>query len=369
MKKFFTILLCLVSFNYYAQAQVEEDDDEEEDFSMYADFGLADDTPVKRYATPKILGLAPAKLVSLGYDIQGPNTLITSGLPSPGYEGEETDIQMTHGTRFFVNLPVISHNRFLMNVGLNYMHTMYEIRKGQYYEHPFTKTIDQNGLRTMGLNTTVFKPLNEKNFILGFVSADLSGDYNFKYMQSPRHLRYTWVGLYGWQPHDRKQYGFGVTQSYRAGEVNYFPVVMYNYTAANRKWGIEALLPARAHFRRTFNSRNIMLFGFELDGQTYRLNDRRGYFPDRHAMPQEFDHYDHKTLELRRSELRFRVIYEKAITDFIWVSTQAGYVYNYRYDVDSGDFFRGFFGNQPYVMQNTLTNPFYFNVSLNLVSP
>ena len=32
-------------------------------------------------------------------------------------------------------------------------------------------------------------------------------------------------------------------------------------------------------------------------------------------------------------------------------------------------FFRGFFGDQPYTMENTLTNPLFFNISLNLVSP
>jgi hypothetical protein len=54
---------------------------------------------------------------------------------------------------------------------------------------------------------------------------------------------------------------------------------------------------------------------------------------------------------------------------------QAGYRINYRYDVDrltdGAEIYRGFglVSDAPYVMVNKLTNPLYFNISLNLVSP
>jgi hypothetical protein len=57
------------------------------------------------------------------------------------------------------------------------------------------------------------------------------------------------------------------------------------------------------------------------------------------------------------------------------MSVQAGYRLNYRFDVDrlvSGkEIYRafGFASNAPYVMVNELGNPFYLNVSFNLVSP
>jgi hypothetical protein len=78
-------------------------------------------------------------------------------------------------------------------------------------------------------------------------------------------------------------------------------------------------------------------------------------------------------LEIRKSEIRVRLVYERSLKGFIWISIQGGYRINYSYNVDvlpnGKDFYRGFFGDQPFVMQNKLTNPFYFNVSINLVSP
>lgn len=367
MKKnyLFFLYLFLVSFQVFSQ---EEKEEEEEDFSKYEDFGLAGEGTVKRYATPKIFGLTPAKLISIGYDVQGPNTLTTSAL-SP-FPEEKTKIQATHGLRFLVNLPVISYNKLLVNLGFNYWETHYAIKDGQNITNPLARTLDKNGLRTMGLMSTVFRPLNEKRFILAFGSTDLSGNYGFSNFQSLKYLRYSWAVMYGIKAHERKQYGFGITQSYRAGEVNYFPIILYNYTSENRKWGVEMLLPARAHLRRTFNTRNILLFGFELEGQSYRLNNRDNFFPTAQEQPAGYmPHYNSRNLELRRSELRWRFVYERAITDFIWISTQVGYVYNYRFDVDSGNFFRGFFGDQPYVMENKLSNPIYLNLTLSLVSP
>jgi hypothetical protein len=54
---------------------------------------------------------------------------------------------------------------------------------------------------------------------------------------------------------------------------------------------------------------------------------------------------------------------------FVWLSVQAGYRINYSFDVDEGDKFRFIGSNSPYYMYNQLTNPLYFQVSLNLVSP
>jgi hypothetical protein len=149
-----------------------------------------------------------------------------------------------------------------------------------------------------------------------------------------------------------------LSRTYRAGDLNYIPVFLLNWTSANSKWGAEMLLPARAHLRRSFNSRSILLIGYELEGQTYRIGSRNAVYPN---------------LELRRSELRFRLAYERSLSGFIWISWQAGFRYNYSFNMDelpnNRDFFRGFTGTQPYFMENTLSNTFYSLISINLVSP
>jgi nuclear transport factor 2 (NTF2) superfamily protein len=79
--------------------------------------------------------------------------------------------------------------------------------------------------------------------------------------------------------------------------------------------------------------------------------------------------YDPNNMEFRRSEVRFRLEYMKALSDFIWVGAQVGYIYAYRFNVDSGNDYRSFGADMPYVMENEMTGAPYFQITLNLVSP
>jgi hypothetical protein len=110
-----------------------------------------------------------------------------------------------------------------------------------------------------------------------------------------------------------------------------------------------------------------MLFaGYELEGQSYRLW-RGGDAASGNLRNED--------LEIRRGEIRLRMVYEFSLKDFLWMSIQTGYRINYRYDVDrlqdGKEVYRAFglASDAPYVMVNQLTNPLYFNISLNLVSP
>lgn len=349
----------------YSYAQVEEEE-EEEDYSMYDEFGI--DESVKRYCTPKIVGISPAKLITLGYDFAGAHT-INAGAMGNLVPAQSEDVSNYHGLRVGLNLPVLSNNKILINLGMNYLEANYNFANPSL-THPLHRALDGN-IRSFGLNTTIFKPLNEKNFLLGFYAAEYSGNYNFSYFQSASFIKHSAVVVYGWKPHDRLQYAFGATQSYRAGEVNLFPIIMYNFTSKNRNWGIEALLPARMHYRYKLGQRSLLMAGFELEGTSYHLSNRDNIFPmdPMFATNPGETPYDAGNLELRRSEIRLHAKYEYGITSFIWLSAQVGYALNYRFDVDNGEFFRGFFKDVPYVMENDVTGAPYVQLTLNLVSP
>ena len=339
---------------------------EDEDFSMYDEVGFVDQS-AKRYCSPKIEGLSPAKLISLGFDFQGPykmtldtfNNNINQGSPENGIS------TVTSGARFSCNIPVVSKTSLVWQMGANYWESGYNITNqttaaSGYVENPMLKSLQSNGLRTMGVNTTLFKPLNDKNFLLFQGSADMSGDYDWNLMPA-KFMKYSAALIYGKRPSERKQWGLGLSRTYRAGELNYIPILLFNYTDAANKWGSEILFPARAHVRRTINSRNMIFAGYELEGQSYRLY--------------RMESIRNQDLEIRRAEIRLRLVYEFSLKDFLWMSIQAGYRINYRYDVDrlnnGEEIFRAFglLSKEPYIMKNTLTNPFYFNISLNLVSP
>jgi hypothetical protein len=181
------------------------------------------------------------------------------------------------------------------------------------------------------------------------------------------YLKYSAALIWGKRTTEKKQWGIGVARTYRVGELNYIPVILFNYTDVANKWGSEILFPARAHVRRTINSRNMLFAGYELEGQSYRLWDN--------SLPGTAVDLGRENLEIRRGEIRLRLVYEFSLKGFVWMSIQAGYRINYRFDVDrliSGkEIYRafGFASNVPYVMLNELSNPFYLNVSINLVSP
>ncbi len=310
----------------------------------------------KRFCTSKVLGITPTKLISVGYDYQMGYDM-TSHTEDKSIPHETQAVRATHGLRVLANFPVISTNKITLNIGASYMESNYNFKESDKLTSPLKTSLRNNPLRSTALSFTVFKPLNEKHFLLINTQHELNGDYRLDTWQSLGYLKHSAVLAFGWKKHERLQYAFGVSRTYRVGEMNYIPVFLYNYTAESRKWGVEAFFPARAHFRRSFNPRNVLLLGYELEGASYRLQNRNNEFASL------------QNVELRRSELRFRAIYEVQLHGFFWLSAQVGYRSNYNFNVDNGEFFRGFFGNQKYVMENKLTNPLYFNLSLNLVSP
>ena len=344
----------------------------DEDFSMYDNVGFAD-AGAKRYCSPKIEGLSPAKLISLGYDYQGSYSLnagamfAADGTELAGAGAEDAQVNATYGMRAGFNIPVISKTHLVWQMGANYWNTNYAYADAPTANsNPLHQTLSEHGIRTAGVNTTLFKPLDSKQFLLFQGSADLSGTYGIGLMPAD-YLRYSAALIYGRRPTEKKQWGVGLARTYRVGEINYIPVVLYNSTDALNKWGAEVLFPARAHVRRTINPRNMLFAGYELEGQSYRLWRNPTGFVD-------FDLRD-QDLEIRRGEIRLRMLYEFSLKDFIWLSVQAGYRVNYRYDVDrlvgGTEIYRAFgiLRDDPYAQTNGLGNPFYFNVSLNVVSP
>lgn len=359
------VTLCMLFISVFTYSQIDSNYvEEEEDYSMYDD--VEDVGSITKYCSPKIFDLSPNKFITIGYDVAGTGTLKTSneGSYSPDDEpnyASESDINY-QGLRINANIPVISKSQIVWQVGGGF-------NQAQISTNPITQTGDHNllldeldeGFTSINLNTTVFKPLGEYNFLIVQLLAEQNGNYSLGSSDNGPKLentKYSGTALWGKRPHDRLQWGVGLSRTYRAGELNYIPVVMYNYTSVNRKWGTEILFPARAAYRRKFNSRNILLAGYELEGASYRLYNTA---------------FNAQNLELRRSEIRARLDFQKQIKGFVWAGIQAGAIINYSYNIDdlgadNSDFFRGFFGDQPFAFTNSLSPMPYVNLSVSLVS-
>ena len=342
------LLLCLCPALLYAQ--------EEEEFDMSA-FEEASDAKV--FVNNKVLGLSPTKLLNLSFDYAGENTWSTSrGEAFSGvYNDNESTFTRNSGIRLETNYPIVSNNRLIVNAYLNYWESNYRVdgiqpEVGQFF--------NQNGLRTTALGAFIFKPLNEKNFLLFQVEGAMNGNYDFGDI-SPElsKIKYSAAALYGWKSDDYTNMAVGLTRTYRGGRLLHIPVVMFNKTF-NETWGLEMLLPARAAVRRNFSTKSFLMLGYELEGQSYHIQgDDTGFFPSAaFGAPPGNDEW-----ELRKSEIRARISWDKAITDFIWFNVQAGAVITYRMDVDLNESASNAW------LTNDLGIPLYFRFGIQLVSP
>jgi hypothetical protein len=358
----------ILSFTLNAQTDTTLKETDDFDFSEFdGDFDVAPSDgkskSTKVYCNQKVSGLSPAKLISIGYDYQGPFNLNSSlsfnNINEPITRDER--FNSNHGYRVSANFPVISKYNFILNVGFNHWQSVYEKDRKGITVVPqniaaFNEHLAENPLRTTGVNFTIFKPLNEVNYIIAQGQADLNGNYLNGISPDFGLIKYSGALLYGWKKNDRTSYAVGFTRTYRGGEVLHIPIVLYNKTF-NSKWGVELLLPARGHVRRTINPRSMFFFGYELEGNSYNI---RGVNFGSQAPANNYDQ-----MELRKSEIRARVVYETSVSGFIWLSVQAGARIMYKFNVAEND--RAGYGN--FLIENQVSTPFYVNVSINLVSP
>jgi hypothetical protein len=339
----FLLLACLLTApgaGTLAQTDSTRTPTEEINFD---DFGDADDKKVRTFATQKVLYLSPTKLISVGYEAQAPFDLIrTPGLSEPPGGVNEFRVNRFGGLRLGLNAPVISRSSFILNLGLTYWNTGVgmTLKNGGTAANPFA-----NGLRSTGVSATVFKPFDIRRFLLVQANADASGDYRGFGDLSSNVLTYSGTAIYGWKRDDNFMWGLGLTRTYRAGQVLHIPVLYYNRTFSP-KWGVEAILPARANLRRSFGTTSLLMVGYEIEGNAFYLRDADAY--------------------LRRGELKPRITYERRLAGFVWLSAQVGWRYNWRFGVFRTQ--NPVRDEQPLV-EYRLGNPLYVNLSLNLVSP
>lgn len=332
-------IICLLS-SLWAFSQTDTTDNID-----YSNFGDADG--VKRFCTQKVLNQTPQRIISLGFEQYGAFEMpgvsfVTRQAPA------QININQVNAIRAQVNVPVISTNKLIWQMGVNYWSSKFNVANPNVNE--FATALSNNALLTAGLNTTVFKPLNEKNFLIFQASADVNG--LFENVNDIQNKAMTASGtiIYGWKTSEKNMIGAGLARTYRAGRLLHVPVLFWNKTF-NDKWGMELLLPARGFVRYNFSTTSMLQAGFELEGNQFLVR-----------LPQTLSINTY----IQRGEVKPRIMWDKKLTGFLWLNAQAGLRYNYRFDVvnryDAMEESQRFFSSN-------LGNPLFFNISLNFVSP
>lgn len=338
------IPLLLLACQIKAQVTDTTGFDDDIDYSK-----LGDAQGVKRYATQKVLNQTPNRIVSIGYEYHGgfamPDVPLGGMLPAI----QDFQVRRVSGLRVQVNIPVVSTNKIIWQMGANYMRSGYAIASAP--TSTFTEKLNRYGMHTAGINTTIFKPLNEKHFMIFQASADVNGVFESLSDVNSRAVTVSGTAIYGWKKSEKNMIGTGLARTYRAGQIIYVPVLFWNKTF-NDRWGMELLLPARGHIRHNFSTFSILQLGFELEGNQYWMRSPF-LIPDREVF-------------IQRGEVKPRIQWDKRLTGFFWLSMQAGWRYNWRFDVMNEYDARK---NNQLLFSSALGNPFYFNMSLNFVSP
>jgi hypothetical protein len=336
-------ILLIFSLLFSICAIAQEDTTEVFDYSKFGDA-----EGVKRYCTQKVLNQTPQKIISIGYEYHGSFTLpgVKLGPLLPAFQ--DFQVNQVSALRVQANIPVISTNKIIWQLGANYWASRYSIENAG--SNSFASKLNSNAMTSLGINTTIFKPLNEKNFLIFQASADYNGVFQQFSDVNEKALTISGTAIYGWKTSEKNMIGTGISRTYRAGQLLHIPVFLWNKTF-NDRWGMELLLPARGHLRYNFSTSNILQFGFELEGNQFLMN-----------LPNS----SNGSVFIQRGELKPRIIWDKKISGFIWLSAQAGLRYNWRFDVMNE--YNGKNDNQLY-FSSRLGNPLFFNISLNFVSP
>jgi hypothetical protein len=270
---------------------------------------------------------------------------------------ESSNVSYTGGLRLNANIPVISRNNIVWQMGANYMNTNFSIDEADPSKDPILSELDKRSLNTAGLFTTVFKPLNDEQFLIFQGQADYNGNYTFSDFHSFGLTKYSAAVLWGKTPHDRLQWAIGASRTYRVGELNYVPIIMYNWTSKKEKWGTEILFPAKANGKYWMNKNSLIMFGYELEGGSYHFAGLSN---------------NGNSFELRRGEVRPRIEWNRKLVGFFWLNAQLGARINYgfAYDEleDGKEFFRGFFGQQEIESFSSLGTSLYGLVGISFVS-
>jgi hypothetical protein len=328
-----------------AAAAVHAQEDSTEVFD-YSQFGDAEG--VKRYCNQKVLNQTPTRIVSIGYEHQGefhmPGIPVSAMLPAM----RDFHVSRISAIRAQVNIPVVSTNQVIWQLGASYWGSRFAV------ENPgndlFAKSLNTHTMTSAGLNTTIFKPLNEKNFLIIQASADVNGVFHDMGDISGKAMTVSGTAIYGWKTSEKNMIGTGIARTYRAGQVIHVPVLLWNRTF-NDRWGMELLLPARGHIRYNFSTSSMLQAGFELEGNQFWMslaNSPKG------------------TVYLQRGELKPRIMWDRKLAGFIWLNAQAGLRYNWRFDAMNESNAKDV--KQRYFTSN-LGNPMYFALSLSFVTP
>ena len=308
--------------------------------------GAPDLTDKQQFANPSVLGMGPSKGIIIRYE-RMPTFRVSAAGEVPGVGNYETEA--TKNARLTIKgyIPAWNRPHLKIIVGLNYDREEFQFRTVPNNYELFDN-IENKGLKSTGAQVAIIRPVDAVHWYLARVKGELAGDFNSQSdLRTTNYLRYSAEAFYGWKRSPRFSWGLGFQYGYTFGRLSFYPAIIYNRTF-NDRWGLEALFPARVTGRYNASERSIFYAGYSVDGFNYIVALRQ-------ELPLGPGKQPLRSLELRETEVKFRLRWERELLSFLWLGAEGGYRYNYAFDAfdrinaDRDRIIRTKLGGAPYV--------------------
>ncbi|MBD2724588.1 DUF6268 family outer membrane beta-barrel protein [Hymenobacter armeniacus] len=284
----------------------------------------------QQFANPSVLGMGPSKGLIVRYE-RMPRFGVSSSAQVQGLNDFSTEA--TKNARLSIKgyIPAWNHPHLKVIVGLSY-----EREEFQFAQLPTTyelyDNIENKGLKSTAAQVAVIRPVDDVHWYLARVKGELSGDYTSNELTKSDYSRFSAEAIYGWKRSPNFSWGVGFQYGYTFGRLSLYPAVVYNRTFNNR-WGVEALAPARITLRYNVNPSSILYAGYTVDGYNYIVHLTRAPLARKNADGSpDPSKAVLSTLELRETEVKFRLRWERELLSFLWLGAEGGYRYNYAFD-------------------------------------
>ena len=287
-------------------------------------------TSARLFANPSVLGMGPSKGVIVRYE-RLPSFGVASSAQVVGIRDYAGEISKNARLSIKGYIPAWNRPHLKVIIGLSYEREEFKFN-GPAQEYELYNNIENKGLKSTAAQVVVVRPVNDVHWYLVRLKGELSGDYNSATeLTKSDYTRFSAEAIYGWKRSPNFSWGVGFQYGYTFGRLSLWPALLYNRTFSPR-WGIEALAPARVTLRHNVSNSSILYAGYTVDGYNYIVKLRNQLVrknpdgtPDGSTTPL-------RTLELRETEVKFRLRWERELFSFMWLGAEGGYRYNYGFD-------------------------------------
>jgi len=256
-----------------------------------------------------------------------------------------------------VKVPIINKPGLKVLAGFNYSPEEYEFSMipvsntfsiaSPNYSDVFLD-IHSRKLKHTGLGLYVLKPLDERRYLAFRGKVAFNGDYKGLIRFDDRYGSYSATIAYGIKKSEDLEYGFGVGINHNFRRTIALPFFIYNRNF-NRRWGLEMVFPGYVNGRYNFNSKTLLLFGYEYQSRAYSLD-----VENRFTGTESVYHLSHGEVLLGAS-------IERQIVPWVWVNLKAGFQVNQpiRFEAQAPDAmsYRARPANAPYLRFGIFISP------------